>query len=58
MTPVRVLRTPAEIEKAGLAAGARDGEQASPHLSARAAALLAHAKTVLSQDDQQPQGAA
>ena len=57
MTPVRTLRTPAEITEAGLSAGARDGENASAQLSARAALLLSHARTVLDQDDQ-PSGAA
>lgn len=54
---VRTLRTPEQITEGGLAAGERDGEQASPQASARLALLLAHAKTALSQDDQ-PSGAA
>ncbi|MBO0814818.1 MAG: hypothetical protein J2P30_06665 [Actinobacteria bacterium] len=56
--PIRVLRTADEIEAAGMQAGARDGEQAAPQVSARLAVLLSHARVALSQDDQQPKGAA
>lgn len=55
--PVRTLRTAAEQVEAGLAAGARDGDQASPQASARLALLLAHARTALTKDDE-PRGAA